>query len=101
MTTDPLDRIEHDELQDLDLTHLDNIARGWRNREYGITGEVRYACGEWLLQHSSEVLALVEIARAARGVCDNAPALMSDNPFGHSINDLFVALARLDGKESH
>ena len=40
---------------------------------------------------------LHEVARAAREACDVAPALMSDGPFAQKLNDLFAALARLDG----
>ena len=99
---DPLDRIAHDELRDLDLTHLDEIARGWRRREYGITGEVRYACGEWLLQHSSDVLTLVQIARAARTAYANwdpDPEYLNFEAHQEAMHVLGASLAWLEGKD--
>lgn len=43
-----------------ELSSLEEILIGYRRGEYSITNEVSFACGHWLMDHSTEVLALVD-----------------------------------------
>lgn len=43
-----------------ELARLEEILAGRRRGEYVITNEVTFACGNWLMDHSQEVLSLID-----------------------------------------